>query len=86
MFGVYLLHGNQTFFVAFWYAVNLCIPWVDGPAMMAIHAVAIVVLFVVLTLLSVIINVVLVTPITGLIMRSSVVRRASRAIDDVWNF
>lgn len=86
MFGVYLLHGNQIFYPAFWYAVNLCVPWVNGPAMIAIHAVAIVVLFVVLTLLSVIINVVLVTPITGLIMRSSVVRRVSRAIDDVWNF
>ncbi len=86
MFGVYLLHGNQTFFVAFWYAVNLCIPYVEGPAMMAVHAVAIVALFIVLTLLSVIINVVLVTPITRLVMRSSAVRRVSRAIDDVWNF
>ena len=86
MFGVYLLHGNQTFFVAFWYAVNLCIPSVEGPAMIAIHAVAIVALFIVLTLLSVIINAVLVTPITRLIMRSSAVRRISHAIDDVWNF
>lgn len=86
MFGVYLLHGNQTFYRAFWYAVNLCVPSVEGPVMIAVHAVAIVVLFAVLTLLSVIINVVLVTPITGLIMRSSIVRRASCAIDDVWNF
>ena len=54
--------------------------------MIAIHAVAIVALFIVLTLLSVIINAVLVTPITRLIMRSSTVRRVSHAIDDVWNF
>lgn len=86
MFGVYLLHGNQTFYRAFWYAVNLCVPSVEGPVMIAVHAVAIIMLFISLTLLSVIINAVLVTPATKLIMRSSLVRRISSMVDNAWNF
>lgn len=86
MFGVYLLHGNQTFYVAFWYAVNLCIPTVTGPAMIAINAVAIIVLFIFLTLLSVVIDTVLVRPVTKLIMRSSLVQHVSYKVDSIWNF
>lgn len=86
MFGVYLLHGNQTFYVAFWYAVNLCIPTVTGPAMIVINAVAIIALFVFLTLLSVVIDAILVRPVTKLIMHSSLVQHVSHKVDGIWNF
>ena len=86
MFGVYLLHGNQVFAATFWYAVNLCIPSVTGPAMIAVNGVSVIVLFIVLTVLSMMINTVLVTPITGLVMRSSLMQRVSRRVDNMWNF
>lgn len=86
MFGVYLLHGNQVFAATFWYAVNLCIPSVTGPAMIAVNGVSVIVLFIVLTVLSLMINTVLVTPITGLVMRSSLMQRISRRVDHIWNF
>lgn len=86
MFGVYLLHGNQIFDVVFWYVVSLCVPSVPGPTMIVINGVASIMLFVALTTLSLMINVAVVTPITGLVMRSSLTQRASLIVDRVWNF
>ena len=54
--------------------------------MIAVNGVSVIVLFIVLTVLSLMINTVLVTPITGLVMRSSLMQRVSRRVDHIWNF